>query len=427
LEKPSATGQPVSPVTIVNSLITDAVRKGASDIHIEPGKDRVKVRYRIDGRMIYVAPLINTLLPGIVARVKIMCNMDVAECRKPQDGGCLTPVDGRDIEIRASTLPGNHGEIVVLRILYRDEGLQKLDALGLLPANLRDFHKLLSARQGMLLITGPTGSGKTTTLYAGLSHLNTEEVNIITVEDPIEVDLDGVNQVQIHERAGRSYASTLRAMLRQDPDILMVGEIRDLETAEIACRAALTGHLVLSTLHTQDTLGTLARLFDMGIPPYLVASSLNGVVAQRLVLRVCDGCAADYTPSASVRRTLESQFGSLEGAHLRKGRGCAKCHQTGTRGRIGVFELLLIDEDMRHFMSEGVNPSLMREYVQKRGFIRMEEDAFRKACLGLVPPDEIVNLGLGVDLSFDDTCDRPEAAAEPPTPVAHGTRQMLVS
>ena len=246
-----------------------------------------------------VVTLQRSLHASIVARIKVMCAMDIAENRKPQDGSCRVKVDGINIELRTSTLAGVFGEVAVLRILAQDPTLQRLDSIGFQPDMLQGIKKLLGARQGMLLVTGPTGSGKTTTLYGSLAHVNNEEVNIVTVEDPVEMKIPGVNQIQVHDRAGRSFANTLRAMLRQDPDIIMVGEIRDAETADIACRAALTGHLVLSTLHTNDTLGTIARLTDVGVAPYILTAALNGVIGQRLTRRVCDKCAQPYEPPPS--------------------------------------------------------------------------------------------------------------------------------
>lgn len=253
----------------------------------------------------------------------------------------------------------------------------------------------------MILITGPTGSGKTTTFYAALSHLNAESTNILTVEDPVEIDLPGVAQVQIHERAGRSFAATLRSMLRQDPDVIMVGEMRDTETAEIACRAALTGHLVLSTLHTQHTMGTLVRLCDMGVAPYLVASALNAVLAQRLVRRVCEACATEYVPPLPLIRALEARFGRLAGVGFRRGGGCSRCHHTGMSGRIGVLELLVIDDDRRHLLAGGIAPSGLREYVTGQGFRTLEDDAFLKAAQGLIAPEEIFRIGMGLPVAQD--------------------------
>jgi type II secretory ATPase GspE/PulE/Tfp pilus assembly ATPase PilB-like protein len=268
---------------------------------------------------------------------------------------------------------------------------------------LNALRRVLSARQGMILITGPTGSGKTTVLYAALTHLNRPETNILTVEDPVEMDLPGVGQVQVLDRAGRTFAGTLRSMLRQDPDVIMVGEMRDLETAEIACRAALTGHLVLSTLHTQSAIGTLTRLFDMGVAPYLAAASVNAIVAQRLARRVCNNCARPYSPPLSLRKQLEERFGVWDGTTFRAGAGCSQCLGTGKRGRLGVYELLVVDDDTRALMMSGESSRALREHVMQAGFRTIEEDAYRKACRGLIPPEEI--LALGMDL----------AAATPPS------------
>ena len=395
--------EPGSAPSIVNSLVADAARSGASDLHIQATRDAVRVRYRIDGRMRPVATLDLQQHPSIVARIKVMCGMDIAESRKPQDGRCLLEVDGRDVEMRVSTLPATHGEKVVLRILAQSAALRRLDSVGFEPDMLRAFRRMLAARQGMILITGPTGSGKTTVLYAALAHLNEEETNILTVEDPVEMDLEGITQVQVHDRAGRSFATTLRSMLRQDPDVIMIGEIRDLETAEIACRASLTGHLVLSTLHTQDTLGTLVRLSDMGIPPYLVAASLNGVIAQRLVQKVCEDCAREHQPSAGLRVALEARFGHRPEARFRAGTGCDACRHTGRRGRVAVFELLTLDDDVRAMMVDGVAPRTIRQHVERQGFRTLEEDAYLKACEGVIPPEEILSLGLGLAASFAES------------------------
>jgi type IV pilus assembly protein PilB len=386
---------PRSAVRVVNALIVDAVRKGASDLHIEPEETQIRVRLRIDGHLRYGTTLHRSMLASLVARVKIMCGMDIAESQKPQDGSCRVQVHGRGVELRASTLRGIYGEKVVIRVQTPDARLQSLDSLGFTPDTLRRFRGLLAARQGMLLVTGPTGSGKSTTLYAALQHLNSDEVNITTVEDPVEIKLPGVHQIQVHNRAGRTFATTLRALVRQDPDIIMIGEIRDTETLTIGCRAALTGHLVLSTLHTQHTLNSLARLVDMGVEPWMIAACLNGVIAQRLVRRICENCTQPYDPPFELRRALVTRFGSLEHASFRHGVGCSHCHRSGTRGRVGVYELLAIDDELRHLIAKGfgANTEALQKYVVERGFVAMEEHAFQQACAGEIPPEEVISLG----------------------------------
>jgi type IV pilus assembly protein PilB len=409
-----AAGKEVSTIRLVHTVIADAFRRGASDIHLEPEPGQVRVRHRIDGWMHFGVTLPGELHQSIVARLKIMGGMDISESRRPQDGSCSVRVDGRPVELRVATLRGIHGEIVVLRLLCPDSGLQQLDALGLRPSAYQDLRRLLAGRQGLFLITGPTGSGKSTTLYAALNYLNQERVNVITVEDPVESQLPGINQIQIHDRAGRSFASTLRSMLRQDPDIIMVGEIRDAETAEIACRAALTGHLVLSTLHTPDTLGAVTRLREMGVAPWLLGACLSGVLAQRLARRVCDQCAQEYTPPHELLDALTSQFGRVDGARFRKGRGCPACRKMGHRGRVGIHELLLIDPQARHLVAEGAPAEVLEAHVKRQGFTTIEQDAFRKACEGLIPPEEVVELGLGVASTMAGTAPAPPEPSEEP-------------
>lgn len=413
VEKLARVSEQGSTIRVVNALIADAVRRGASDLHFEPDETRVRIRYRVDGRLRSIVALQRSLLPSLVARIKVMCGMDISESQKPQDGGCRVRVNGRPVELRASTLRGVHGEKVVLRLQAQNEHLTYLEALGFEPTMLRDFRRLLKRRQGMLLVAGPTGSGKTTTLYAALHHLNLEDVNIHTVEDPVEMHISGIHQTQVHDRAGRSFATSLRALLRQDPDILMVGEIRDVETTNIACRAALTGHLVISTLHTQHALGTVARLFDMGVDPWLVAACLNAVLAQRLVRRVCDQCAEAHHPPEELLTALEAHFGVVEESYFCKGRGCAACLGSGTRGRVGVYELLKLDEEFRHALAEGIAASkpALWDYAITRGFKTMEEDAYRKACRGIIPIDEVLELGFAAAAIVDnpDDADAPDA------------------
>ncbi len=384
-----------SSIRIVNTIITDAVEKKASDIHIEPGAEMIRVRYRVDGKLRNAVTMPLAPLESVVARIKIMCGMDIAVSRRPQDGSCRLRIDDRAIEVRASTLPGVHGEIVVMRLLVQDAGLHHLDALGFHPEMLRRFGQVLSDPHGMLLVTGPTGSGKTTTLYASMNRLNTEGVNIISVEDPVEAKVAGLNQVQVEERAGRSFAAVLRAMLRQDPDVIMVGEIRDMETGEIACRAALTGHLVLSTLHTRDSIGALARLIDMGISRDTVTASLNAVIAQRLVPKICEACAEDYLPPMPLQTYLRSRYDARLQASFRRGRGCSACGHTGTRGRIGVYELLVLDDTLKRLVLENASTEQLRTQARAGGFVTLQEDAFLKAAAGLVRPEEVVELESG--------------------------------
>jgi type II secretory ATPase GspE/PulE/Tfp pilus assembly ATPase PilB-like protein len=392
LERLRAAAEQVTASQAIDALVADAVRQEASDLHLEPQEDRIRVRYRMDGVMIPVVDLPRSLLASIAARAKVMGEMDLSENRKPQDGGCCVEVRGRTIELRISTLPGVYGENLVIRLLSRDAGLQELDSLGMEPDMLKQFRRLLLDKHGMVLTTGPTGSGKTTTLYAALAALNRDGVKIITVEDPVEVRLPGVCHVQVDDRAGRSFGSTLRAMLRQDPDVLMIGEIRDIETAENACRAALTGHLVLSTLHTRHAFGTLARLVDIGLARYTVAASVNGIVAQRLVRRVCHQCAAPHAPSSGVLQLLKARYGSVSEADFRLGSGCAACRGTGMRGRMGVYELLVIDDELRRALAEPADFGMLRGRASERGFRTLGEDAFRKACQGLIPAEEVVQL-----------------------------------
>jgi len=413
-----AAGAQASTIQVVNTLIADAVHRRASDIHIEPTGSGVRVRYRVDGQMIPVLGLHRKQLASIVARVKIICGMDIADSQRPQDGSCRLRLDGQTVELRASTLPGVLGEIVVMRILNHDPTLQRLETLGLNPQMLQGTMRVLDRRYGMLLVTGPTGSGKSTTLYAALSYLNRAGINIITVEDPVEMQVPSINQVQVNDRAGRTFSSTLRAMLRQDPDVIMVGEIRDGETADIACRAALTGHVVLSTLHTQHALGTIARINDMGVAPYISAAALSGVIAQRLVRRVCEECAEPYSLPSALRRLLEGRFSSVSGATFRKGRGCTQCRFSGTRARIGVYELLVVDETVRQLLFDQAPLFSIRNYVSEHGFRTMEEDAFEKAMLGLIPPEEVLELGLGLRIEAPSAPKRTVSSAAPGGAVA---------
>ena len=326
-------------------LLAEAIQAGASDVHIEPDKDVLRIRQRIDGRL--TEQVINTtvILSALIIRLKLMANLDIAEKRRPQDGRFEAKVGAASVDVRMSTMPVQHGEAIVLRLLDARQGLIPLGSLGLVPDDLERLRSHLKLPYGLLLVTGPTGSGKTTTLYSALAEMNNPDTKVITVEDPVEFSLPRVNQVQVSERIGLDFPTVLRAALRQDPDMLLVGEIRDSASADIALRASLTGHMVLSTLHTNDAPSAPLRLMDMGIEPYLIASSLTAVVAQRLLRRVCPRCAVSYTPSADEQDLLE-RIGYAEHARVdsfRLGPGCVQCHNTGYRGRIGVYEILEVD------------------------------------------------------------------------------------
>lgn len=338
-------------IRLVNSIIERAITEQASDIHIEPREGQLLVRMRVDGMMRDIFDVPKDLQGSVISRFKIMCNMDIAQHRLPQDGRCNVRIRQQDIDLRVSTLPTIYGEKVVLRLLKKSEGLLTMEGIGLRGKNMELFQNLIhNNSEGVILIVGPTGSGKSSTMYTMVKDLNSEEVNLITLEDPVEYNINGVNQVQINEKAGLTFANTLRAVLRQDPDIIGVGEIRDQETADIALRAAMTGHLVLSTIHTNDAKSSIDRLLGIGVEPYLIAGSLKGIVSQRLVRRICPKCKTAYKPDASelslLRMTDDEDF------TFYKGQGCADCFYTGYRGRLAVFEILTINTEMRRAIQQ---------------------------------------------------------------------------
>ena len=381
-------------VRLVNVIILQAVRRRASDIHVEPQEHRVRIRYRIDGTLYNVMTPPKHVQAGVVSRVKIMAQMDIAERRLPQDGRIQLNADGRDIDLRVSTIPTIFGEKVVMRILDRGAGLVGLEKIGLLGGNRQRFETLMVVPYGIILLTGPTGSGKTTTLYGMLNRLNTTESNIITVEDPVEYQLPGVNQVQVNPKAGLTFATGLRSFLRQDPDIVMVGEIRDEETARIAIHAALTGHLVLSTLHTNDAPGAVTRLVDMGIEPFLVASSLVGVIAQRLVRVLCERCKQAYTPPAEMRRRLGASDDQLgrEGETFYRPVGCEACNDIGYRGRTGIFEIMLMDDALGGMVTARAPANAIKVHAVRAGMATLAADGLAKAMLGLTSPEEVLDV-----------------------------------
>jgi type IV pilus assembly protein PilB len=374
-------------VKTVNQLILQAVQTGASDIHIDPQEDSLRVRYRVDGVMRTERTLPPHMQSVIVARIKVMANLNVAERRLPQDGRVEMDIEFRKVDIRVATLPTVHGEKVVMRILDLSNALTDIDKLGLSEHNQRLLLKGINSAYGMVFITGPTGSGKTTTLYSALSRLNSEEVNIITVEDPVEYQLQNINQVQVNPVTGLTFARGLRSILRQDPNIVMVGEIRDSETAEIAIRGAMTGHLVLSTLHSNSAVNAITRLVDMGIEPFLVSSSINTIVAQRLVRRVCTACSTEAAPNAE-----ETEILKAHGIHkdtIKKGTGCADCGRTGYKGRLAIQEVLAVDDHLRAMILQKRSDSEYAAYARTQGFKTILEDGMDKAAAGLTTISEV--------------------------------------
>ena len=379
-------------VKLVNLIIAKALRDGASDVHIEPSSHHLRIRYRINGVLIEeeMAPP-KRLQPAVITRIKILANMDIAEKRIPQDGRFHVRLHGMEVDIRVSTLPTYHGEKVVLRLLETNRDELRLEVIGFPSVELVEFRQLIRRPNGILLVTGPTGSGKTTTLYSALSEINTPEKNIVTIEDPIEYQLEMVNQVQTNPKAGLTFASSLRSILRQDPDIIMVGEIRDVETARMAVQASLTGHLVFSTLHTTDAVGAVVRLVDMGIPPYLIANSVMGVLAQRLVRTICDNCRISYEPDPEMLRQF-AEVEAFRGFQFTKGKGCTECMNTGYRKQTGLFELLMITRQIRDLINEGAESTSIIEAARGRGLRLLREDGLDKVLRGITTLEEVVRV-----------------------------------
>jgi general secretion pathway protein E/type IV pilus assembly protein PilB len=382
-------------IKLVNSLITEAFKMRASDIHLEPLPKRFRMRYRIDGMLHEMKAPPKRLQPAIISRLKIQSNMSISEHRIPQDGRIQTSVGGKLIDLRVSCLPTSHGESIVMRILDK-EGLRLgLPELGFFTDDQQTFERLIGLPDGILLVTGPTGSGKTTTLYSCLHFINRPDRKIITVEDPVEYLLAGINQVQVNEVVGLTFAAALRSILRQAPNVIMVGEIRDLETATIAINASLTGHLVFSTLHTNDAPSAVTRLIDIGVKPFLVASSTRGLMAQRLVRKVCKQCASPYTPTDAEVRTLGLDAAGTGTATYFQGKGCANCSNTGFRGRFGIFEIFVIDDEARKLIYEKVPASVLRTRAREMGMRTLREDGVRKTQAGLTTPDEVIRATVG--------------------------------
>ncbi|MCL5773198.1 MAG: type IV-A pilus assembly ATPase PilB [Firmicutes bacterium] len=379
-------------VRVVNLIISQAINDRASDIHIEPDLKTVRVRYRVDGVLHDVMSPPKHIQAPMVSRIKIMSNMDIAERRIPQDGKIHLRHDQREYDLRVSTLPTIHGEKVVMRILDKSSVMLGLNKLGFLPDTQVPFESIVEKPYGMLLVTGPTGSGKSTTLYSCLNKLNSGDKNILTVEDPVEYQLPGVNQVQVNEKAGLTFANALRCFLRQDPDIIMVGEVRDPETARIAIEAALTGHLVLSTLHTNDAAGAMSRLVEMGMEPFLVASSVIGILAQRLARTICPNCRESYTPPPeSVRKFGLSAYTDSE-VSLYRGRGCDFCKMTGYKGRTGIFELLPVTDRIRSLTLQRASSAEIRQAAIEEGMKTMQDDGMRKVLEGMTTIEECLRV-----------------------------------
>jgi general secretion pathway protein E/type IV pilus assembly protein PilB len=382
-------------IKLVNQLIIDAFKMRASDIHLEPLAKTFRLRYRIDGMMHEMKAPPKRLQASIIARLKIQSNMSIAEHRIPQDGRIQSHVGSKVIDLRVSCLPTSHGESIVMRILDK-EGLRLgLAELGFFTDDQQTFEKLIGLPDGILLVTGPTGSGKTTTLYSCLHFINRPDRKIITVEDPVEYLLAGINQVQVNETVGLSFSMALRSILRQAPNVIMIGEIRDLETASIAINASLTGHLVFSTLHTNDAPSAVTRLIDIGVKPFLVASSTRGLMAQRLVRKVCRKCAAPYMPSEAELRALNVDANAIQSANFQKGKGCSDCSNTGHRGRFGIFEIFVIDDEARKLIYEKVPSSVLRARAREMGMRTLREDGVRKVLAGLTTPEEVVRATVG--------------------------------
>ncbi|BBH16123.1 pilus assembly protein PilB [Nocardioides baekrokdamisoli] len=377
-------------VKVVQSIITQALRDRASDIHIEPSGERVRVRYRIDGALSDILDLPTSIGPGLVSRVKILANMNIVERRRPQDGQISTTIEGREVDIRVSAAPVVGGEKVVMRVLDKSRPLYDLPKLGM-PGDMADrFRMLLHSPYGMVICAGPTGAGKTTTLYASLGELNSPERNLMTIEDPVEYTFDSINQIQINEQAGVTFANGLRSILRQDPDVILVGEVRDVETARIAVQSALTGHFVLSSLHATEAVSAVHRLLDMGIEPFLIASSVTAVVAQRLMRRSCRSCLESYTPTPEEMTFLES-FGGREPARgFERGTGCNFCAHTGYMDRVGVYELLPVSQPIRDLILDRAPHDKMREVARAEGMRTLQEQAIRLVESGVTTAAEVM-------------------------------------
>jgi len=378
-------------IRLVNSLLSQAIRERASDIHIEPFEKEVVARFRIDGILYNILTIQKRFQASIASRVKIMSGLNIAEKRLPQDGGIRIKIGGKDVDIRVSIVPTAFGERIVLRLLYRESALLPLDQIGFSGDKLDRFNELISRPHGIILVTGPTGSGKTTTLYGALSKINSPDKNIITIEDPIEYQLKGIGQIQVNPKIQLTFAAGLRSVLRQDPDVILVGEIRDSETAEIAIQAALTGHLVFSTLHTNDSAGAVTRLLDMKIEPFLISSSVMAILAQRLVRVLCTQCREPYqiTPSEVAELEIKTE---AEGATVYRAKGCDACFHTGYLGRTAIYELLLVDDEIRQLIMKNTDATTIKAAAMEKGMRTLRQDGAGKMLQGITSADEVVRV-----------------------------------
>jgi type IV pilus assembly protein PilB len=375
---------------LLNLVLLQAIRDKASDIHFEPFENEYKMRYRIDGVLYEMVPPPKHIAAALSSRIKVMANLDIAERRLPQDGRISLTVQGNPVDLRVSVLPTMFGESVVLRVLDRSQVSLDLEKLGLRRENLRIVQQLIHKPNGIIIVTGPTGCGKTTTLYACMKHLNSVEGKLITTEDPVEYDIDGLIQVQIKPDIGLTFARCLRSILRQDPDIILVGEIRDLETAEISAQASLTGHLVFTTLHTNDAPSSIARLLDLGVEPFLVTATLEGIIAQRLVRKICDACKTPYEPNETQLMELGLAPDDIKGKHFYYGRGCDRCNNTGYRGRTGLFEIMMFNDEMRDLIMNQASTSVLRAAAQKAGMRLLRDAGLATIYDGTTTIDEVV-------------------------------------
>ena len=375
---------------LLNMVLLLAIRDGASDIHFEPFETEFRIRLKADGVLQEMVPPPKHLAFAITTRIKVMANLDIAERRLPQDGRIELTVGGHPVDLRVSVLPTLFGESVVMRVLDRGVVSLNLEKIGMEPAILRKFREVIKRPNGIVLVTGPTGSGKTTTLYSALSELNEIEDKLITTEDPVEYDIDGIVQVPIDAEIGNTFAACLRAILRQDPDRILVGEIRDVETAEIAVQASLTGHMVFSTLHTNDAPSTVTRLRDMGVPPFLITATVEAILAQRLVRRICTGCREEVVPGADVLADLELTTDQTVGRKFYRGKGCEKCNRTGYKGRLGIYELLIMNDEMRDMVMRNASTEELREAARRNGMVTLREAGMESIFSGLTTADEVI-------------------------------------